>query len=428
MDEEDEIALKLINGKLPTSRPPLNEDQFEQVMNFFEETVHAKQPFAAVDNPPVLPLEELEQNYDDTIPVYVRQYAQYVYDHWAARREARANHAIQPRLKFETGSENDDSDPYVCFRRREIRQVRRTRNRDNASQEKLKKLRHELEAARSMLVMVRQREQMRKELLEVDRAVFAQRQHFRETKRKLKIPGDDELLVNQKRQKLPPPVSAETITPQATARPGPELKTIDDIRSERQRNIDSEIQNNVERHIRWNEGYVDSTTRPITPLSPPVEKAFLPAVPVTEYLPTPPASASGDEASKPDVEMLDVSRSTTPFRYASPVDDDSGRMPSFRRRIGRGGRVLVDRRLPKALRKLRDAKFRFDNSDDDDDDEQEPEDPERCFHSEMARRTIERALLLTSSSRGADVQAQAVRRAHIEQATPAAVQARAGRG
>ncbi|KAF7846306.1 hypothetical protein BT93_L4637 [Corymbia citriodora subsp. variegata] len=415
MDEEDEVGLLLINKSLPSDLEQLDEDRFEAVMNHFEETAQAKQPFAAVDNPPVLPLDELEQNYDDTIPEFVRIYAGFVYDHWCRRRTEKINHAIGPNLKFETGSENDDADPYVCFRRREVRQIRRTRNRDNASQEKLKKLRQELEQARNLLIMVKQREQMRRDSLVVDKEMFEQRHHFREIKRKLNIAGDDELLINQKKQKLPPVVTAEAVTPMMVARPGPELKTIDDIRAEKQRAIDMEIETNVDKHIRWNEGYIDKTTFPITPEEPvPVQKPFLAAYPATEYLPTPPASASGDEASKEDVPVLDISRSSTPFRYASPMDDDSGRMPSFRCRIGRGGRILLDRRLPRKSSAEKDERFRFDVSSD-----EETEELDQSFADCMNRRTAERASLLNSNSRNAD-QSQQSRRVPIEQASAAA--------
>lgn len=198
MDEEDELALKAINSKLPAGQDHCSEDQFEEVMNFFEETAQTKQPFAAVDSPPVLPLEELQEQIDDTVPPFVRGFSAYFYEHWKTRRTATGNRGLAPRLKFETGQETDDSDPYVCFRRRELRQIRKTRNRDAQSAEKLRKLRLELETARAMLLMVKRREQLRKESLEVDRMVFEQRLSFRDTKRKLGIKGDDELLINQK--------------------------------------------------------------------------------------------------------------------------------------------------------------------------------------------------------------------------------------
>ena len=137
MDEEDEIALKQINVQLPETVKQCSEDHFEDVIAFFEETAQNKQPFAAVDSPPVLPLEELEEQYDNTVPPHVRIYAKFIYEHWKARRTATGNRPIAAQLKGETGAETDEADPYVCFRRREARQVRKTRNRDAHSAEKL---------------------------------------------------------------------------------------------------------------------------------------------------------------------------------------------------------------------------------------------------------------------------------------------------
>jgi enhancer of polycomb-like protein len=198
MDEEDEVALKHINATLPRGFPECSEDLFEDVMNFFDETAQNKQPFAAVDNPPILPLDELEEQFDETITREIRTYAKFIYEHWHARRSATGNRGLSPRLKFETGQDTDDADPYVCFRRRELRQIRKTRNRDAQSAEKLRKMRKELEDARQLLAMVKQREMIRKEVLNIDRTLFQQRAEVKETKRKLGIKGDDEDLVNQK--------------------------------------------------------------------------------------------------------------------------------------------------------------------------------------------------------------------------------------
>ena len=361
MDEDDEIALKQINAKLPAGQSPISEDHFEDVMNFFEEAAQAKQTYGYLDSSPVLPLEELHEHFDDTHPDHVRTLAKWIYSHWSTRRTTTGNRILSPHLKFETGQDSDDSDPYVCFRRRELRQIRKTRNRDAQSAEKLRKLRLELETARNVLLMVKRREQMRRDVLELDRQVFEQRQSFRDAKRKLSIKGDEELLINQKKQKLPPGMSPNQAAlaqqlrmPIGAGGPGMDLRTLEEVQAEKQRGINNEIQINIEKHIRWNEGFVDKTTYPLTPDS---ESGFddrpgqfREAMPATEYLPTPPASNDEDEVQQgegPELELKEISRSSTPFRYASPVEDDSSMpMPSFRRRKGRGGRIIVDRRFP----------------------------------------------------------------------------------
>lgn len=444
MDEEDELALKLINRNPPGGQQ-CTEDQFEEVMNFFEETAQAKQPFAAVDNPPVLPLEELQEQFDDDTPAYVRLFSKSIYDHWKTRRTATGNRPFAPRLKFETGQESDDADPYVCFRRRELRQIRKTRNRDAQSAEKLRKLRLELETARGVLLMVKRREVLRKESLEIDRLLFDQRQALKDTKRKLGIKGDEELLINQKvnlttpskkvsqtylaaqKQKLPPGMTntqatlAQQLRMPTAPGPGPELRNFDDVIAAREREIQKEIQTNVEKHIRWNEGFVDKTMAPLTfdgaEDYPSPDGLFREAMAATEYLPTPPASNSEEEAEhRPegtDVVMKDASRPSTPFRYASPADEDTvGKMPSFRRRIGRGGRVMIDRKLPRMRPDFsEDDRFKFDS-----DDEEMP-DVDSQFDDWILARMTQRAYLL-GNTRATDSQALSARRALLETGGP----------
>ena len=388
MDEDDEITFKVINSK-----SSLSEDQFEEVMSFFEETVAIEQPYAGLSTAPVVSLDDLLKYVTDSTPDSVRQFSNIIYEHWSTRRTNKTNISLPPQLKFESGQESDDSDPYVCFRRREVRQARKTRGRDQQAADKLRKLRFEMESARAILQLVKRREESRRDQIEGDKQVFEQRQAFRELKRKLKQPGDDDLLITQKKPKLPTIVPPNEQLQQIIARPQPELKTIEDLRVERGRAIEAEIQLNVDKHIRWNDGYVDKTMYPLSP-EPEFHDApqFLPAMPA-EYLPTPPASVSEDESAEKDVEMKDVSRSSTPFRYASPADeDDHPAMPAFRRRIGRGGRVIVDRKFP--VRSRIDERFRFDHSDEEDDSSFDD-----SFTALATRQSNERSLLYQSAIR-----------------------------
>ncbi len=197
MSAEDEQFLKLLNSK-KAKAPYCTEDQFEDVMNFFEETAFTKQPFAAVDNPPVIPFEEMENAFDEAPSDSAREFAKDIYVHWKAQRLKRGNRSLMATLKFETGQETDDSDPYVCFRRREVRQARKTRGRDAQVVEKLKKLRKELEDARQLVHLVKQRELGRKDQLALEKQIFEQRAAVKEAKRNLGIKGDDDDLINQK--------------------------------------------------------------------------------------------------------------------------------------------------------------------------------------------------------------------------------------
>ena len=186
-------------------------------MNCFEETAQVKQPYAAVDSPPVIPYDEIESSMEDYLEDHARSFTRDIYEHWKARRVEAGNKPLREGLKvipspktlyidadlsqLETGADTDDADPYVCFRRREVRQIRKTRGRDAHSAEKLKKLRKELEEARELLQMVKQREVVKRDQLAADRELFEQRSSLRQVKLNLPDPykeGDEDLLINQK--------------------------------------------------------------------------------------------------------------------------------------------------------------------------------------------------------------------------------------
>ncbi|EEH41264.1 hypothetical protein PAAG_03550 [Paracoccidioides lutzii Pb01] len=378
--DEDDVALKILNQKKDASTQ-CTEDQFEVVMAFFEETAQSKQPFAAVDSPPVLSYSEMENSFDGLVDESVRQFANDIYEHWKARRNRTGNLPLQTGLKFETGQDTDDGDPYVCFRRREVRQVRKTRGRDAQSAEKLRRLRKELEDARELVAMVRQRELARRELLIAERQVFVQRAEVKETKRKLGIKDDDDDLINQKPKKkvaeVPAgnrPVAPQLRMPPRAGGPGEDLVLLEDVQADKENEVLREIKQNIAKHAKWNEGYVDWTTAPLTPTSEhSFDADFRPAI-ITEYLPTPPASESSDNmrdaiADRSHSDALDKLVRTV--RYCTPSDEESSRtMPSFRRRIGRGGRMIIDRRnLPFRNRSEVDPikleRFKYDLEDED---------------------------------------------------------------
>ena len=292
----------------------------------------------------------------------------------------KVNRPLLPTLKFETNLETDDSDPYVCFRRREVRQVRKTRGRDAQVTEKLKKLRKELEEARLLMSNVKRREAMLREQLATDKLIFEQRSAVKEIKRKLSIKGDDEeLLITQKVSSCHPfccldtanilqpapkpkrPAELERVRqnipgmkPQNVRSDGrfvdSDLVQLEEQRTKRVEAIDSFIEDNLVKHQKWNVGWVDATWRPITP---PIEQAAAKSdfrtVFTETQLPTPPASVS-DEEDADAMQVDPVNKQLSPrrsarIRFGTPPDDvpfhDQSR---FRRRIGRGGRVMIDRR------------------------------------------------------------------------------------
>lgn len=362
MTSEDFAFLKAYNQKKSKGQQ-CSENDLEEAIYFFEETTSTKQPYAAVDNSPVLAYEELEAEFDETISESARRFAKDIYPHWKNQRLLRGNRSLMPSLKFETNLETDDADPYVCFRRREVRQVRKTRGRDAQVTDKLKKLRKELEEARLLMSQVKRRELVMREQLATDKLIFEQRHAVKELKRKLSIKGDDdELLINQK--PAPKPKRTADVERQRQTLPGMkpqdprlngrvadgDLTYLEEQQAKRTEAIDSFIEDNLVKHQKWNVGWVDATWRPITPpLEPAAAKSDFRTVFTESQLPTPPASVSDEEgadtmAVAPLSKQSETRRSAR-IRFATPPDDvpfqDQSR---FRRRIGRGGRMMIDRR------------------------------------------------------------------------------------
>lgn len=380
MTSEDAIWLKSYNAKRAKTQQ-CSEDEFEWVVNFFEETTQERQPYAEVDNTPVLAYEELESAFDDALPEHARRFAKDIYQHWKAERERNLNRPLMPTLKFERNLDTDDADPYVCFRRREVRMQRKTRGRDAQVTEKLKKLRKELEEARFVMAQVKRHELMIREQLALDKSIFQQRRELIETKRRLSIKGDDEeLLINHK--VLPPLIFFRILSltwSQPAPKPKPRVDTqalqrgipgmgpkpqvtrpdgrlvdsdliyLDDQMAKKSEVIDGFIEENLMKHQKWNVGWVDATWRPITPpLEQPAAKSDFRRVFTESQLPTPPTSVSseeaGDEMMIERAKPVDARRSTR-IRFGTPPEDVPYQdQPRFRRRTGRGGRVMIDRR------------------------------------------------------------------------------------
>ncbi|KAI0398207.1 EPL1-like protein [Xylariaceae sp. FL0594] len=388
MTTEDDEFLKGYNSKKSASAQ-LSEDDFERIMEVFETTAAESTPFADVDNTYV-PYELMSQAITHHIrEKNIQAHSKALYEYWKSRRQATGNKPLHPTLKFETHQEHDDMDPYVCFRRREFRQTRKTRARDVQSADKLKKLRRELEDARQLVVFAHRRELMKRELLKTDRLVFEQRAKLKETKIKLNIKTDDDDLVNikpQKRSKTeaqPPPRPAPHSQLRLAVRPDGarsmepvELTQLQDKLAERELELLRNIEGKVQDHRRWNTNFVDLTAEPLPPVREVQEQNFRPAK--TAYLMTPPASTS--DSMDVDEPPPAPEKSTVPYTFkASPLDDsDEEQMPSFRRRVGRLGRLFIDRRPPKRKTGLsspprepslwQSDRWKYD----DDDDEDEP--------------------------------------------------------
>ena len=196
MNAEDEDFIQYIQKRrkydfcvLPFVEASL--DTFENMCPVKESTINKERLITAS-------LDNISKEFDREVGDSLYGLVETVYDHWRLQRSRRSNMPLLPQLKFETGRESDDSDPYVCFRRREVRQIRKTRGRDAHVLEKLKKLRKELEDARHLVKLINQRENGREKDLAFDEQIFRNRHSLKDTKRNLGIKGDDAELIDQK--------------------------------------------------------------------------------------------------------------------------------------------------------------------------------------------------------------------------------------
>jgi len=381
MSTEDDEFLKPYNSKRPANSK-CSEDLFERIMQLFEDITASESPRSSIDGfvPPFeTMIPTLKQALDEKRQVLARD----IYPHWRSRREAAGSHPIQPVLKAESNPQNpekDDVDPYVCFRFRDMRQARKTRARDLQSSEKLKKLRRELEEGRQLILLAHQRELLKREYLKVERSIFEQRATVKEAKVRLGIKTDDEDLINQRPQKrkladfagLQRPPSSLRLSGRHDGRPLDDLVQLSDLTAQKENNLRIEVEERAKMHRQRNINHVDLTREPLSPThGQGLETGFRPATAQYQYLMTPPSSVTSEtfDQASPGQEKTDPFT----FRYSSPPEEDENRgQPAYRRRIGRCGRLWIDRRGMSAAPREAD----FDTSDrwkyDQDDDDEQP--------------------------------------------------------
>jgi enhancer of polycomb-like protein len=407
MTTEDDVFLKAYNQKKTPSHR-CSEDKFEKIMDVFELTAQSHAPFAAVDNT-VVPFDKMKPELikqemgDSTAPLRANvaekllALAKDIYEHWRERRQASGNNPLQPSLKFETHQENDDGDPYVCFRRRDVRPTRKTRARDVQSTDKLKRLRREIEEGRHLVALACHREELKRQVINTDKLIFEARAKVKEAKVRLGIKGDDEDLINQRvgvtthtngclANKLQPQKRKVSDYPQTQRPPGTQLRLparpdgrpldadlvmLSDVLAQKENLLQREIEEKTLQHRKWNANHIDLTREPLSPVNghgP--DTGFRPATAQYQYLMTPPSSVTSETFDQPSPaqEVTEPAK----FRYNSPEEDENRSRPAYRRRIGRGGRLWIDRRGMSSCVKTLDDEIRSDRYkyDQDDDDEQ----------------------------------------------------------
>ncbi|XP_043930804.1 enhancer of polycomb homolog 2 [Protopterus annectens] len=159
MDSEDETLLNRLNRKMEIR--PL---QFETMIDRLEK--------ASANQLVNLQEAKLLLNEDDYL-------IKAVYDYWVRKRKNCKAPSLIPQIKQEKRDGSTNNDPYVAFRRRtEKMQTRKNRKNDEASYEKMLKLRREFSRAITILEMVKRREKTKRELLHLTLEVIEKRYHM----------------------------------------------------------------------------------------------------------------------------------------------------------------------------------------------------------------------------------------------------------
>ncbi|XP_050673543.1 uncharacterized protein LOC126971337 isoform X1 [Leptidea sinapis] len=155
MDSEDERWLK------QQRLPELTELKFEQMMDKLEKS--SGQTVVTLNEAKLL----LERQDDLIIAVY---------DYWLNKRLT-TQHPLVLSVKTESRPGQSANNPYLAFRRRtEKMQTRKNRKNDESSYEKMLKLRRELASALSLLEMVSRREKVKREMVRLT-ALLAERRY-----------------------------------------------------------------------------------------------------------------------------------------------------------------------------------------------------------------------------------------------------------
>ncbi|KAG8443330.1 hypothetical protein GDO86_011935 [Hymenochirus boettgeri] len=156
MDSEDEIFVNKLKKKSDISAL-----QFEEMIDRLEK--------GSGQQPVSLQEAKLLLKEDDEL-------ISEVYDYWIKKRKNCRSSTVIPTVKQEKRDGSSTGDPYVAFRRRtEKMQTRKNRKNDEASYEKMLKLRRDLSRAVTILEMIKRREKSKRELLHLTLEIMEKR-------------------------------------------------------------------------------------------------------------------------------------------------------------------------------------------------------------------------------------------------------------
>ncbi|KAH7904491.1 hypothetical protein BJ138DRAFT_1237334 [Hygrophoropsis aurantiaca] len=208
-------------GKEPESAQAVGiaEDEFELVMGIFEKITHEKTEFlhhgleSGMSFPPFSDYQDIFSGplpssmfATFTVPAWIPPPAQLlrlartIYPYWREHRQETGGHRIIPVLNYDESDVTNES--YICFRRREIKAVRKTRASQATSSDKLIRLQTELIQAMELAKLLLSRETTKQDSVQQTIQVCEKRLEFVDLKCKfpsLATKDDDELLYDKEK-------------------------------------------------------------------------------------------------------------------------------------------------------------------------------------------------------------------------------------
>jgi len=103
-----------------------------------------------------------------------------IYDYWL-RKRVRVGHTLSPTVRTEPIAGCPPNDSYVAFRKRRDKiQTRKNRKNDEASYEKMLKLRRNISRAVDLMLMIKERESFKKQLVKITVDAYKKRYNLRD--------------------------------------------------------------------------------------------------------------------------------------------------------------------------------------------------------------------------------------------------------
>ncbi|KAI0037147.1 enhancer of polycomb-like-domain-containing protein [Vararia minispora EC-137] len=273
---------------------PITEDEFELVMGIFEKVTHDMAPFlhhCPTEKPSFPSFPEYQKTFETPLPpsmfavfvvpswvpqpAHLRQIAEVIYPYWKERRTERGVYRVIPTLNFDEQDVKNES--YICFRRRDVKAMRKTRASQASSSEKLHRLQQELASVQELSKSLCVRETLKRDQLQSQHTVWESREKLVDLKRQfpsLATKEDDELFVDKerppKRPKVPEPrikIPAKLPKESSAASAIPTDETImkpKERESVIAKRIEQELQLTRERDQMWDDA-IDNSYQPVPP-------------------------------------------------------------------------------------------------------------------------------------------------------------------